>query len=70
MFELHMHITQKLSARKPIKNLHLKYFDDLSQLEAINLKKCLKKDQTNLQFPLNYHNRTGHVLIKEEVKTF
>ena len=63
-------ITQKMSARKPIENLHLKYFDDVSMLEAINLKKCPKKDQTNLQFPLNYHDRTGHVLINDEVKTF
>ena len=31
-------ITQKLSTRTPIQTMHLKYFDDVSLLEAINLK--------------------------------
>ena len=63
------HITQKLSARQPIEKLHLKYFDDLSLLEAINLKESLKVDQRPVVMPLNFHNRIGHVLDSEKVKT-
>ena len=62
-------ITQKLSTRMPIQNLHMKYFDDISLLEAINLKNCLKIDQRPKNLPLNFHNRTGHMIIKEKIKT-
>ena len=40
--------------------LHLKYFDDVSFLKGINLRKSLKKDNRMLQKPLNFHNRSGH----------
>ena len=39
----------------------MKYFDDLSLLEAINLKD-LEKDWRAQEFPLEYHRRTGHFL--------
>ena len=34
-------ITKPLSKRNPIKNNHMKYVDDLSFMEALNLEKCL-----------------------------
>ena len=34
-------ITQSMNKRKPLKNIHLKYIDDLSLAEAINLKEKL-----------------------------
>ena len=68
-FEWGKQITQKISARKPVENMHLKYVDDLSLLEAINLQKCLENDQRDLELPLNYHNRTCHVLKNDKVKT-
>ena len=53
-------ITQKMCRRTPITSLHLKYFDDLSLLEATNLKEDLKNDQRPKQHPIMYHQRTGH----------
>jgi hypothetical protein len=53
--------------RKPLKNLHLKYVDDLSYLTAIHLKKKLTGNpDSNPVRPLAYHNRTSHVLPQEE----
>ena len=51
--------------RKPLNNLHLKYVDDLSFLTAINLKKKLIENPGQIR-PVSYHNRTGHVLPKED----
>ena len=55
-------ITQKM----PILNLHLKYFDDVSLLETINLKESLKKEDKALERPLNFHQRTEHVICEEK----
>ena len=62
-------ITQKFSKRMPIENLHLKYFDDVSLLEAINLKESLKNEDRALERPLNFHQRTGHVICEEKFQT-
>ena len=44
------------------KDMHALYIDDLSEAEAIELKKCLVDDPVQRPFPLNYHERTQHVL--------
>jgi hypothetical protein len=44
------------------KEMHALYIDDLSEAEAIELKKQLVDDPVQRPFPLNYHERTQHVL--------
>ena len=57
------HITQHMSKRKPLENIHLKYIDDLSMAQAINLKECLiTNPEPNPPRPLSYHDRTNHLL--------
>ena len=41
-------------------NMHAIYLDDLSEAEAINLKKQLVKTANTKPYPLNYHDRTEH----------
>ena len=54
-------LTQKMSKREPIKAIHAKYLDDISFCSAVNLKSDLVYvDHKTL--PVNYHQRTGHVL--------
>ena len=42
--------------------MHALYIDDLSEAEAIELKKQLIDDPVNPPFPLNFHERTQQVL--------
>ena len=42
--------------------MHALYIDDLSEAEAIDLKKCLVKDPAQRHYPLNFHERTQHIL--------
>ena len=42
--------------------MHALYIDDLSEAEAINLKKRLIDDPVQRPYPLNYHERTQHIL--------
>ena len=49
--------------------MHLKYFDDVSLLEAINLKDTLKTDKRVHQKPLDYHYRTGHMIDSGQLRT-
>ena len=53
-----------MSKRKPLKNIHLKFIDDLSVAQAINLKDCLITNP-NPTLPLSYHDRTNHILPPE-----
>ena len=63
------HITTKLSQRKPLHNTHLKYVDDMTMAEAINLKMSLMPNPDVLQpRPLAYLNRTQHILPQTEYK--
>ena len=56
-------VTQRLGKRTPLKNIHMKYVDDLSLAQAINLKECLVTNpDPNPQKPLAYHDRTNHIL--------
>ena len=47
---------------KHAKDMHALYIDDLSELEAIELKKQLISDPVERPYPLNYHERTRQVL--------
>ena len=50
------------------RNIHLKYVDDLTLAEAIKLKN-LQKDVRQHDFPLNFHQRTGHRLPQNLFQT-
>ena len=66
------YITKPFNRRIPMPRLHLKYIDDMTIAEALNLKKCLSEDpEPNPARPLQYHQRTGHVLpeTKSSVQT-
>ena len=63
-----------LSSRKHIKaanELHLKFVDDLTLAEAINLTDDLVEiPETEMNLPTNYHDRTGHALPSEKSKLY
>ena len=50
---------------KAVNQIHLKYVDDMSLDESVNLKELLVAVPDRAQ-PDNYHARTGHVLAKEK----
>ena len=50
-----------------LKTTHALYVDDLSELEAFNLKECLKPDSSGRPYPLNFHERTGHILKQKSL---
>ena len=54
-------VTEKLGKRVPLRNIHMKYVDDLSLAQAINLKECLIPNP-NPTHPQAYHDRTNHTL--------
>ena len=43
------------------KDTHAIYIDDLSEAEAIDLKRQLILDPTSRPLPLKFHERTGHI---------
>ena len=47
----------KVMKRQPIETIHVKWIDDMTVGESINLKSCLK-EKTDLQHPLKFHERT------------
>ena len=52
---------------KAAHRIHLKYVDDLTLAEAINLPKNLKSLPINLRpQPDAFHARTGHVLLQDK----
>ena len=57
-------ITGKLNKRKPIEKIHLKYVDDISIAQSINLEECLIPNP-NPQRPFEYHDHTNHILPNE-----
>ena len=60
-------ITKPLRERKPVFKAHMKFIDDLSYAHALNLRKCLTRNtDTEVQHPLSFHERTGHVLSESE----
>ena len=57
------HISKKLNKRKIIPNIHLKFVDDLTMAEAINVKgSVIPNPDPNPPRPLAYHDRTLHIL--------
>ena len=62
-------ITKPLNKRKPMDSTHLKYIDDPSVAESLNLKKLLVQNpDENQPRPLNFHDRTQHILPESESK--
>ena len=50
-----------------METIHLKFIDDLSVAESLNLKKQLVKNpDMNQPRPLNFHDRTEHILPESE----
>ena len=61
-------ITQPgVNKRKPIDTIHMKFIDDMTIAESIHLKETLIKNPTPVH-PLQYHERTGHILPNERSK--
>ena len=56
-----------LSRRQPMEKIHLKYIDDMTVAESVNLKESLV-EICNPQHPLKYHERTGHSLPPSKSK--
>ena len=54
-------ISEKLNKRTPIPYTHMKYIDDMSLAESVNLKEALVPNPSPT-LPLQYHDRTHHVL--------
>ena len=52
---------RRVNCIRHAEEMHALYIDDLSEAEAINLKKLLVKDPTQRPYPLNYHERTKHI---------
>ena len=56
-------VTQKTNKRRPLQSTHLKYIDDLSLVEAINLKeKLVGNPDPNPPRPFTFLDRTNQVL--------
>ena len=65
--QLGEHITQKKNRRQIIPYIHMKYVDDLTLAETINVKDCvLTNPDPNPPRPLSYHDRTLHVLPTDQ----
>ena len=50
-----------VNKRKPMRNIHLKWVDDMTVAECINLKDSLVETTTHVH-PVQFHERTGHSL--------
>ena len=60
-------ITKSFNRRGPMQRIHLKYIDDMTVAEAIDLKKKLVENPDPCPpRPLKYHERTGHILPESE----
>ena len=57
------------SCNKHTNNMHALYLDDLSEAEAVNLKKHLIKDPVKRPYPLNFHERTEHVFPQSSLQS-
>ena len=58
-------ITQGLNKRTPIPRIHMKYVDDMTQAEAINLRDCLISNP-NPNPPNHLHIMTGHSMCCQQ----
>ena len=53
---------KKVNCTKHAKDMHALYIDDLSEAEAIELKRQLIPDPMQRPMPLNYHERSRQIL--------
>ena len=61
------HITTKLTKRSPLQDRHMKYIDDMTMAEAINLRqKLMPNPDTSQPRPFSYHERTQQVLPEND----
>ena len=61
-------VTQNLRKRKPLPNTHMKYVDDLSLVQSLNLREALIPNPAlNPPRPLAYLDRTNHILPIESI---
>ena len=61
-------ITENKKKRKPIPYSHMKYVDDMSILQSLNLKEMLLPNPVcDPPRPLAYHDRTNHVLPTQSI---
>ena len=67
--EFGLRITKAINKRKEIPTKHWKYVDDLTIGEAIDLKRVLESKK-DMEKPLEYHNRTEHILPIETRSKF
>ena len=52
-----------------MEKIHLKFIDDMTMAESINLKASLiKNPEVNPPRPFNYHERTQHIMPKQNFK--
>ena len=59
-------ITGKLSKRSPLERIHMKYVDDMSIAQAVNLPDCLiPNPNPDPPRPFEHHNQTNHILPNE-----
>ena len=58
----------RINKRRPVDRIHVKWIDNMTAAEAVNLRKCLVDQTSPQQHPLTYHERTGHVLPVESSK--
>ena len=56
---------KKKGCQKYAKQKHAIFIDDMSEAEAVQLKKQLVPDPKQRPFPLQYHERTQHILPQE-----
>ena len=62
-------MTGPLNERKPMEEIHLKFIDDMTAAESINLsEKLISNPDPEPMRPLNYDDRTLHVLPQESSK--
>ena len=56
-------LTKKQNKRKIIPRIQMKFVDDLTLAEEVNVKECvIQNPDPNPPRPLAYHDRTLHVL--------
>ena len=56
-------LTQPVKGRRPITNIHLKFIDDMTVAEAVNLKKTLVHCPDYFsERPVPFHSRSEHFL--------
>ena len=57
-----------MNKRRSLQNIYLKYIDDLSLAEAINLReKLVKKPDPTPSRPFTFYERMKHVLLTDQL---